>query len=338
MAGLLPDELVHAVPLAGDRVEAGALLDGLVRTGGVELVGRLRVEPVVRAAQTEALGCDHAEVIGREALAQGARVERLDRLVGEPHHALVALRVDELRLLEHLVDLGLLGVDRDLHLVDDRLEVVEQLRVQDVADVPELEAGVLGGLADADPDELALPHVQHALGEVHEVVELALDDRLEVRLHLAPGHIDDDAERNAGALFELVELGPDDLDLAVLDLGRVARAHELECGRALAAGLDVGVFLADALALERGAVRDRDRQVDDLDLQSADLDRLLHELVARDVGDDVLVGAHAGRQDLRDVGRRDGGEAVAIAPAAVAYHSSVTSPSASTNAKTRILL
>ena len=87
--------------------------------------------------------------------------------------------------------------------------------MQDVAEVVELEALVLGGLADADPDEVALAHVQHALGEVHEVVELPLDDRLEVGLHLAAGDVDDDRERDARALFELVELGADDLDLAV---------------------------------------------------------------------------------------------------------------------------
>ena len=109
----------------------------------------------------------------------------------------------------------------------------------------------------------------------------------------------------------VVELGSDDLDLAVVDLGRVERADELERRGPLSASLGERVLLADALALERRTVRDGDRQLGDLDLQAADLDGLLDELVAGDVGDDVLVGAHAGGEDLRDVGGRDGREAVA---------------------------
>ncbi len=52
----------------------------------------------------------------------------------------------------------------------------------------------------------------------------------------------------------------------------------------------------------------------DLDLEAADLDGLGHDLVVGDVGDHVLVGAHAGGQDLRDVGVGDGREAVVDGP------------------------
>jgi hypothetical protein len=100
-------------------------------------------------------------------------------------------------------------------------------------------------------------------------------------------------------------------DLAVGDLGRVEGAHEFERGGALTARFGVRVFLANALAFKRRAVRDRDRQLGDLDLQTADLDCFLHEFVAADVGDDVLVRAHARREDLGDVARRNRRESVA---------------------------
>ena len=66
------------------------------------------------------------------------------RLVGQVGHALVALVVGLAGDLEQLVDLVLVGVDGDLDLVDDRRELVEQLGVQDLAEVLELEALVCG--------------------------------------------------------------------------------------------------------------------------------------------------------------------------------------------------
>ena len=180
--------------------------DGRVGAGRVELVGRFGVEPVVRTAQAEALGRDHADVGRREALAQGARVEDVDGVVGQPGHPLVARGVGLAREFAHLDDLVLFGVDRDLDLVDDRVELVEDLGVQDLAEVGELEPLVLRRLADRIQMQVALAHVQRALGEVDEVVELALDDRLEVGLHLATGDVDHDAERNSAAFFDVVDL------------------------------------------------------------------------------------------------------------------------------------
>ena len=66
--------------------------------------------------------------------------------------------------------------------------------MQQLADVLQAEALVGRAVADADPGYVALAVVLDAFGAVGEVVELALDDGLEVLLHLASGHLDDDAE------------------------------------------------------------------------------------------------------------------------------------------------
>ena len=92
--------------------------------------------------------------------------------------------------------------------------------------------------------------------------------------------------------------------------------------RALAAELGVHDVLADALALEGRSVGDGDRHLGDLDLDAADLHaaldellRALHVVGAGDLverhADDVLVGGHAGRQDLRDARVGDDREAEA---------------------------
>ena len=56
------------------------------------------------------------------------------------------------------------------------------------------EAGIKGGLADADADHVALAGVHDAFNAVEEVVDLPLHDRLEVRLHGFAGHLGNDVK------------------------------------------------------------------------------------------------------------------------------------------------
>ncbi len=66
------DVVVDALPNPAHRIQAFAFLDWLVGAGLVNLVGSLAVEPVVGAAQTEALGRNHADMIRREGLTKQA--------------------------------------------------------------------------------------------------------------------------------------------------------------------------------------------------------------------------------------------------------------------------
>ena len=185
----------------------------------------------------------------------------------------------------------------------------------------EREALVRRSLADADPGDVALADVLDAARAVDEVVDLALEHRLEVLLHLAAGHLDQDAHVDRRPVRQVLEARPDHLDLAVLDLVHVDHAQVLEGPAVLAAELDAHVLLAHHFALERRAVGHRDRDFGHLDLDAARLDALLDQLLgalqvvlALDLveghGDDVLVGGDAGRQDLRDAGVGDDREAV----------------------------
>jgi hypothetical protein len=64
--------------------------------------------------------------------------------------------------------------------------------------------------------------VHDALDAVEELVDLALEDGLEVGLHGLARDLDRIGGGNLGADGDLVELGADDLDLVILDVGRVA--------------------------------------------------------------------------------------------------------------------
>ena len=77
--------------------------------------------------------------------------------------------------------------------------------MEDIAEVAQVEALVVGGLADADPGDVALADVLDAAGAVDEVVDLALEHRLEVALHLAAGYLDQDAHVHGAAVGQIVE-------------------------------------------------------------------------------------------------------------------------------------
>ncbi len=63
-----------------------------------------------------------------------------------------------------------------------------------------------------------------------------------------------------------------------------------------------------------GTDRHRDRDIRHLDLQAANFDRLLHDLVVRNPGHHVLVGADARGQDFRDIAVGDDREAIVDRP------------------------
>ena len=70
----------------------------------------------------------------------------------------------------------------------------------------EPESGAEGVLADAHPDDVALPGVPSALGEVQVEVDAPLQDGLEVLQHLLPKTSTRTAMRRDAAFRELVQV------------------------------------------------------------------------------------------------------------------------------------
>ena len=305
--------VVGAFPEAPLGVEHPAQLDGLVGSGGVDAEGGLAVQPVVCAAQTQPFRADDADVVRRERLAQRARVELIHRQIGQVRETLVAEVVGGSCLTEESLESFRIRVDRHLHLVDDGAEVGVEAGVQDLAEVLQVESGVGRFGRQPDPCDVPLTDVLYSGCTVHEVVDLSLENRLEVLLHLAASDVYDDPQVHAPLRLHVREVGTDHFDLAVRHLVEPGHAQVLEGPRVLATELDPHVHLADDLAFEGGSVGHRYRYVGDVYLHSAYLDALLDEtlrplevvdsldLVERHAHD-VLVGRHAGWEDLRDHG------------------------------------
>ena len=94
-------------------------------------------------------------------------------------------------------------------------------------------------LADPDPGDISLSDMLDALGAVDVVVDLPLEHRLEVLLHLSAGNLDHDAQGQRAALSHVVDLGSMHRDLGVLDLGHLPHAQVLERLAAPTAELDL---------------------------------------------------------------------------------------------------
>ena len=174
------------------------------------------------------------------------------------------------------------------------------------AQVRDAEAGVARLLGDAQPDRVALAEVHHAHRLGQEGVDVPLQDRLELRLHLAAGHLDEDGQRQAARppARPLIS-GPDDADEPVLQ-----PVH-----RAAGEVLEARVYLPPN-SMARSSLRTRSprrpgRAAPGMGISTV---RILtpRTSTARDgmsrcghVGDHVLVGADAAGQDLGDVGVGD---------------------------------
>ena len=195
-----------------------------------------------------------------------------------------------------------------------------EARVQNLAEVLQVEALVGGGVADAHPRDVALPDVLNARRAVDEVVDLPLQHRLEVLLHLAARHLDDDAHIHVALRRDRAEVRPDHFDLAVGDGVQIGHVQILEAARMLAAELDAHIVLAHDFALKRRAVRHGHGHVGHFHFDAAHFDALLHQrlgafqiVLARNLVErhrhDVLVSGDARRQDFGDDGIGDDGEA-----------------------------
>ena len=207
-----------------------------------------------------------------EALAERAGVEGVHGLVGHGGEAVIALVVARHGLLlQDALGLGGIGDQRDLAAVDDRVELVHDHGVEHLAEVAQAQTLLIGLLAHADAELVALAGVHHALHVVEPAVDVALDDGLEVLLHLCARDLDVGGQR----IVALGGIGADDADLVILDLVHAAHGDQL-AGHVLAAvELHLHVLLADDFALERGGEGHGDVDLLDLDLDAAQLQGLL---------------------------------------------------------------
>ncbi len=128
-----------------------------------------------------------------------------------------------------------IGIDFHLHLIKNGAELLMQFAMQHLADMLEGETLLHRGLADADPHDVPLADVHDALDVVDQMMELALQDRLEIRLHLAAGHLNQDGDGQVLALGDVTDVLAFENNLAVHDLVHILGDEHLDAAGPAAA-------------------------------------------------------------------------------------------------------
>ncbi len=144
---------------------------------------------------------------------------------------------------------------------------------------------------------------------VDQVVVLPLKDRLEVFLEVTACDLGHHGEVEPGARLHIADIRAYHLYPAVFHLFHPLGGRPLDGNRLAATHLKVDILAADPLTLERRSVGDGYRHLRNLDLQAPHFHCLLHDVVVRDVRDNVFVGADARGKHFRDRRISDRGEA-----------------------------
>ena len=142
------------------------------------------------------------------------------------------------------------GNQCDFHLIDDTAEILVEASVEDFTEMVQVETlfGSRGGYPD--PGDITLPDVLYPRGAIDEVVNLALEDRFEILLHLPSSDFYQDAKIHITLFFDFLEFRSNELDLAVLDIIHFSHVEIFEGTALLAPELDTHICLADDFALE----------------------------------------------------------------------------------------
>ena len=204
------------------------------------------------------------------------------------------------RLCQDLVDLFLLRVDLHLHLVENPAKILMKPRMHDGANMLEPESLVKSGLAHPYPRNIPLTDVHHTLGIIDQMVDLPLQNRLEILLHLPSGHLSDHREGELRTFRDLVQIRTDHLDLPILHLVHPLGSNPLAHRRHAAPGLRVQIVLTHPLSLERRPVRHGDRHLGHRHLQPSDFHRPRHDRIVRHIGHHVFIRTNPRRKHLRD--------------------------------------
>jgi len=107
---------------------------------GVDFESRLGVQPTHRAAETDPLGGDYADVGGGKGLAQGAGIEGIHFFVLQFFKAVIPLLIVFTGQIPHFQNLLLVSVDGNLYTVHDGRELGLELGVQNFSDVLQAES------------------------------------------------------------------------------------------------------------------------------------------------------------------------------------------------------
>ncbi len=85
-----------------------------------------------------------------------------------------------------------------------------KLGVEDGTKMLEFKTFGFSLFADADPVNIALAHMKNAVGTIQKVMDLTFKDRLKIRLHFPPRHLNPESEGDFASFLNIINLRSDD--------------------------------------------------------------------------------------------------------------------------------
>ena len=182
----------------------------------------------------------------------------------------------EYRNCNFVTDLGTvfrIGVDLNLTFVNNSLELVLHLCVQNFSEVFCTETSVESFFADTDTDHITLSGMHHTFDAVQVAVEFTLKYRLEIRLHVLSGNLNNVCNAVLGTYLELVDVRSDQLDLVIFYFGSIFCLNQLAAVYTGTVKLNLHITAADDFALKCRCECNRDIDVCNFNLDVAGFQR-----------------------------------------------------------------
>ncbi len=157
------DKVVHAFPLSFQRVYAFAFQHRAIGAVLIDPVRCFAIQPRICSTEPQAFRGYDTHMVRRIRLTQHAGIELLDVLVLHAADAIVPGTVFRSCLFKRAFDRFGVRNESHLHAINNRREVVVNLRHKDLTKVLYGETFRMGVLANSEPDDRALTHMEDAV-------------------------------------------------------------------------------------------------------------------------------------------------------------------------------
>ena len=162
-------------------------------------------------------------------------------------------------------------VDHNLTLVNYSIKLVLNLRVKNLTDMFNTEACIKCCMADTDTLHISLTCVVYTLNAVDVVMEFTLDNRLEVRLHVLAGNLNNVCDAVLASFFHLINFRSYNCNLVILNFRSITGMYKLCTVYTGTIELNLHIFTTDDLTLKCRCKCNRDINVCDFDLNITSL-------------------------------------------------------------------
>ncbi|MBA7686314.1 hypothetical protein ES703_94757 [subsurface metagenome] len=187
--GSLINKLIYPLPLSISGINGFSLLYRLIRSSGVNFISSLTIHPVVGTAKAGSLWANGTNMTRGKGLAQSTGVVNISSFIGHTLNTSISNPIYCLCLLHYLMYLVLLGIQFYLHFIKYPTKILMQLGMDDGANMIKPETFFYSRFTNPQPGNISLPDVHHSLSIVYQMMDLSLQDRLVVILHISAGDL-----------------------------------------------------------------------------------------------------------------------------------------------------